>query len=195
MVLRLLRGFRELLSFLRSWSTGSNAASSVETKSSSGQLTYTGAGRILIVSSEVGALWKRYRQLRPSDLEACGILIARFDMDFTRIWIEAASEPGSQDSRSPHSFSMDDDVHQQLVDKAYEESNGLQSFVGTWHTHPEPSPTPSSQDKSGWRKLIRANPDLSNFCFAIVGQKTAGLFLYSGTDFTRLTELRRFRPT
>ena len=49
-------------------------------------------------------------------------------------------------------------------------SLGTKSYLGEWHTHPEPNPRPSSLDITEWKKTANYNEDM--LLFLIVGQET-----------------------
>ena len=54
-------------------------------------------------------------------------------------------------------------------------SAGTIGYVGEWHTHPEPVPSPSGQDCANWRNLVRQTKH--PLAFVILG--TDGLFVSS----------------
>ncbi|MEZ8193149.1 Mov34/MPN/PAD-1 family protein [Vibrio sp. 1F279] len=48
-------------------------------------------------------------------------------------------------------------------------------YVGTWHTHPQDVPRPSSPDKTDWRTHEQDNSDRPLF-FIVVGIKTTSVY-------------------
>ena len=46
---------------------------------------------------------------------------------------------------------------QKFVEEVYSETGGLVNYLGEWHTHPEPTPSPSSDDRKMFRDLLRTS--------------------------------------
>lgn len=106
-----------------------------------------------------------YRQLSPLSYEAAGVLIG--ERRGNHIVISAMSEPGPGDIRSRFSVDRKSPHHQALINELHSTSGGTMNYLGEWHTHPEKFPTPSSVDKSSWRRnLTPAEP----MVLIIVGQ-------------------------
>jgi integrative and conjugative element protein (TIGR02256 family) len=61
------------------------------------------------------------------------------------------------------------------VDKAYESSDQLLGYIGTWHTHPQDIPIPSGIDKIDWKSHEQENPDRPLF-FIVVGLKKISIY-------------------
>ena len=122
----------------------------------------------LSISKSVYELWLKFRQINHHDTEACGVLIGTKDIDTNHYWIESVTVPMSKDIRTKYSFTMKDPRHQQIVDKAYLDSNGTSIYLGTWHSHPQAIPIPSHIDYQDWQRCLKRNPDRSLF-FIIIG--------------------------
>lgn len=93
----------------------------------------------------------QYRQTGCFSREAGGIL-----MGYRRgghIDIQEASVPMSKDIRRRHGFERLDPGHQALADRRWKASGGTVLYLGEWHTHPCPTPHPSSIDRTEWTKL------------------------------------------
>ena len=122
-------------------------------------------------------VWKNYRQLKKSDLEGCGVLIGGYIRENRTIIVESCTTPGVADTRRRCSYKMTDSSHQTTINTAFKKSNGEAFFIGTWHTHPEPYPTPSRADLQDWKRLMHENLDaIPAFLFAIVGTKQVSIF-------------------
>lgn len=140
-----------------------------------------GGSKITIdIAEEVWKVWDSYRQVDYSSHEACGVLIGSFDESAAQIMIKACTSPLKNDSRSRSTFVLKDGKHQQAVDSAYQESDGYEFYLGTWHTHPEANPSPSNVDRLDWHRCIERNPNLPYFVFAIVGTESVSLFPTKG---------------
>ena len=51
------------------------------------------------------------------------------------------------------------EIHQQLSNEKWIESNKFSIALGEWHTHPEAVPTPSNVDKKSWRLNVSKQHD------------------------------------
>jgi integrative and conjugative element protein (TIGR02256 family) len=122
----------------------------------------------------------KHSQTRWWHREAGGQLFARFDAP--NIIIEEATGPRRSDWRTRYSYYPNRRAEQREINRRY--AQGLH-FVGDWHTHPEPIPTPSDRDADSMRELFsRSDHALNGFVLAIVGRENFpyGLcvWLYSG---------------
>lgn len=140
---------------------------------------------MLNVNASVEAEWKSHRQLRPRSLESFGVMIGTQTENVGEYWIEEVTTPYSNDTATRSSFRLRDKRHQKAVDRAFESSNGSSIYIGTWHTHPEGIPTPSSVDKTDWLACIRRNPGRKIF-FAIVGTREVRIFVKDRFGFVKL---------
>lgn len=111
-----------------------------------------------------------YRQTGMFSLEAGGMLLGRQISGGNDVVIDAASEPSRMDRRARFWFRRARKPAQELVDAAWQQSQGTVNYFGEWHTHPEAVPTPSCVDRRDWRKIARqVNVESSHLYFAIVG--------------------------
>jgi integrative and conjugative element protein (TIGR02256 family) len=116
-----------------------------------------------------------YRQLSKKDKEAGGQLFAIFE-DYNTIIIEA-TEPKMFDKRSRYSF-----VPSRFIQKIEIKSRHkvMKHFVGDWHSHPEPIPTPSDLDLNSMADCFRkSRHELLSFVMIITGtaEPPKGLFV------------------
>jgi integrative and conjugative element protein (TIGR02256 family) len=122
--------------------------------------------QLLVIMPDVVETLLRHRQVAQASKEAAGVLIG--ERRGPHLVIRRISEPGPGDKRSTHSVDRCGSHHQVAVDKAFEQSDGTLHYLGEWHTHPEDFPSPSSLDRSSWRKkLISREPNV----LIIVGRK------------------------
>lgn len=130
----------------------------------------------ILINDDVWKVWNKYRQKTIFSREACGVLIGGVELKTKTIIVEQCTEPMKNDRRQRTSFTLRDDGHQIAVDYAFQVTEGKQFYLGTWHTHPEPHPSPSYLDEQDWRDCIYRNSDIPSFIFAIVGTKSVSLF-------------------
>ncbi|HDW3692692.1 TPA: Mov34/MPN/PAD-1 family protein, partial [Escherichia coli] len=94
----------------------------------------------LHISKKVNDIWQEYRQLKPMDSEACGVLIGDKDFEIERYCLVEITVPQKKDLCTRMSFTLRDPEHQNTVDRLYKNSRGHLAYLGTWHTHPEKYP-------------------------------------------------------
>jgi integrative and conjugative element protein (TIGR02256 family) len=138
----------------------------------------------LLLSVAVLEHFNAYRQTRFWHREAGGLLFARIAGNV--ITIEEATGPRPTDRRSRYSYQGDRHAEQREIDQRH--PLGLH-YVGDWHTHPEPRPSPSGADDRAMINRIGASKhQLQSFLFAIVGTAAfpSGLALALHDGCTRL---------
>jgi len=128
----------------------------------------------------------RHRQLGAKSKEAGGQLFARFEGNDTVV-VEA-TEPKSLDSRARCLFIPNRLLQRQAIKALHREGK---HFVGDWHTHPQPVPSPSGEDVNSMVECFRKSQhELKAFLMVIVGtaELPEGLFicLVDGNGVTRL---------
>lgn len=112
---------------------------------------------------------RRYIQDSPRKLEAGGVLLGRHIADSDDIVVDDLTVPMRGDRRGRYYFVRGQEAHQKIIDRVWRDSGGTCTYLGEWHTHPEPVPTPSSVDCTNWKRKLKQ--DRFNGCvfFVIVG--------------------------
>jgi len=121
-------------------------------------------GNILIEPSVV-ELVRGYCQHQSNMPESGGILLGY--RRGTHLHVVSATTPQRDDQRKRFHFSRCDQYHQNVAISQWNMSGNTMDYIGEWHTHPEPKPTPSSLDMSEWKKICCARK--SSMVFLIVG--------------------------
>lgn len=130
-------------------------------------------GRRLKLDGAVLDRFALYRQVAPHQHEAGGVLLGRHLLDSGDIVVDEVTEPMPGDKRSRFQFRRQQGNHQRRVEEAWVASRGTCVYLGEWHTHPEPDPTPSSTDIEDWRRRLRVDVfDGDTLYFVIVGCRT-----------------------
>ena len=147
---------------------------------------FHGYGRRVHVSDEVAGVWYAHRQTAPDAAESFGVLIGTTSVDRREIWIERVTTPMAHDQRTRFSFALRDPGHQRMVGGMFTCSGGRAIYLGTWHTHPEPVPTPSGIDRNDWVACLRANQGRP-LAFVLVGTDQVRVFVRARWRFRPLS--------
>jgi integrative and conjugative element protein (TIGR02256 family) len=73
------------------------------------------------------------------------------------IQITGLTRQGRGDVATQNSFERSCPSHRDAIHRAWRSSDGMQSLVGDWHSHPRGSADASSTDISAWRTLSRTS--------------------------------------
>jgi integrative and conjugative element protein (TIGR02256 family) len=116
---------------------------------------------------DVFKVFKDYQQVSGRK-EAGGILLGTVFPE--KVLIEIATSPNNRDKAGRFFFNRNVDMAQLAVNRAWAESGGKTIYVGEWHTHPEPKPTPSSDDhKLLWDMLLDTKMHIDFLFMIIIG--------------------------
>ena len=107
-------------------------------------------GKILIEPHVINLI-HCYCQHKSRSPESGGILLGYRRGD--HLHIVAATTPQPDDERMRFGFFRRDIHHHKFAVHQWELSGNTMDYIGEWHTHPEPDPTPSSLDMSEWKKI------------------------------------------
>lgn len=128
----------------------------------------------------------KYKQLRPSDLEGGGILIARQCVDTDNIIIEHLTTPLAGDIRTRTRYKRKDQGHINYFKQLFEDNNGIYGYMGEWHTHPEEIPSHSCLDFSNWNMIAKGNDRDMIYCHIILGMKNICIWAFSNGKADRI---------
>ena len=129
------------------------------------------SGRIKIGSEAISTM-RAFAQHADDAHEAGGLMLGRYIHDGHDLVVDRVTTPKPSDTRSRFAFHREADEHQAEIDAAWKESGGTRVFLGDWHTHAEPDPTPSDIDRDNWRRMLREDIRDNEACFfVIVGQR------------------------
>lgn len=135
---------------------------------------------LVVFSSDVLRVFKRYRQQFFWQPEGGGILLGRRRGKHLEVML--ATEPSPKDSRSAFSFVREADGHAELAEQAWRQGEKQIDYLGEWHTHPQRVPTPSSIDRREWGKLVLQRPKLTPILVVVVGTKAIHAELIDDTQ-------------
>ena len=135
--------------------------------------------RIVIeVRDEVLKIFEQYRQGKDDLPEAGGVLHGK-RLKNGSIIITDITTPQIGDIQKRLLFKKNRELHQQLSNEKWIESNKFSIALGEWHTHPEAVPTPSNVDKKSWRLNVSKQHDDRVYVFIIVGFSDLRMWLLS----------------
>ncbi|MCD4689377.1 MAG: Mov34/MPN/PAD-1 family protein [Desulfuromonadaceae bacterium] len=109
----------------------------------------------------------------PDKKEAGGVILGRHILDSTDIVVDEITTVMKGDTQGRFHFRRRRRRHQQAIDKFWQDSKGTCTYLGEWHTHPEPHPTPSFVDLNNWKRKLREDVFAGeNLYFIILGVET-----------------------
>ncbi|EGX6618163.1 Mov34/MPN/PAD-1 family protein [Salmonella enterica subsp. enterica serovar Newport] len=136
------------------------------------------------IPKEVSDIWLSYRQNRPMDPEAFGVLIGNKDLGIEHYHLVEVTVPQNGDRCSRLSFTLQDPEHQRTVDHLHQRSSGQLIYLGTWHTHPEKVPHASYTDIRDWKECKSRNNERQLF-FVIIGTEQNALYYFVEENLLR----------
>ena len=125
-----------------------------------------GEGQYLEFSPEVIDTFARHRQ-SPGRVEAGGILLGRVYSD-SHVLVEEATTPNRRDRAGLIFFDRSRKAAQEIVNRAWHESDGERNYLGEWHTHSVPDPSPSPRDRQMIRNMFHDSINRVGDLFLVV---------------------------
>ncbi|MEX2375643.1 MAG: Mov34/MPN/PAD-1 family protein [Dehalococcoidia bacterium] len=150
------------------------------------------AGRIKL-SKQVIAEMHPFAQCSPDALEAGGVLLGRHLTDSPDIVVDNLTLPMDGDVRRRHFFLRRKRNHQKAIDAAWRQSAGTCTYLGEWHTHPEPDPRPSKFDLMNWNARMCFDRHSGILFFVILG--TRSIRIWEGRNGCRRPFLLQLQGT
>ena len=141
----------------------------------------------VVITQNVSSIFENYKQIKADSVEACGILIGKHSEDGRRITLDFATPPSLNDRRKKYSFKIDSQYHQKVLNQQFYESQNESVYLGTWHSHPEPIPSPSRCDINDWKKQYEKNKCLfDKMIFIIVGESATRYWLINNGEISEI---------
>lgn len=145
-------------------------------KSTARLLVKADEGTSLVVSTEALSRLIELRQLESHMPESGGLLLGRLFGNGNESAVEQVTVPGKGDKQSRFGF-FRSNHHQRAAEKYWRQTNGEGTYLGLWHTHPEPIPNPSGVDMDDWRRALKKDVyHGKGLLFAIVGTRMMGFW-------------------
>lgn len=145
------------------------------------------SGRLVSMGRDVITRATSYRQSTDHDAEAGGLLLGlRRGQNIEVKWLTV---PQKTDTQERFGFFRERLGHAAEALERWYATGAQADYVGEWHTHPEPHPTPSNIDMSEWLNLASARKDRRPLFFMIVGTEGYYACLCHGKAILSMTPL------
>lgn len=134
--------------------------------------------RLIIVEQALQQM-RAFAQHRCWDREAGGVLLGRYLLDSCDVVVDEVTTPQNSDRRSRYSF-FRSSQHEFAARKRWNEEERTLAYLGLWHTHPEPDPTPSGVDRRDWMQAVSGDTFEGNrLFFPIIGTHSIRIWTLS----------------
>lgn len=134
--------------------------------------------RLIIVGPALRQM-QAFAQHRARDTEAGGVLLGRHLLDTPDVVVDEVTTPQASDRRSRTGFYRSS-KHELLARQRWLEQHNTLAYLGLWHTHPEPDPTPSSVDRNDWLQAVsRDTFEGDRLFFPIIGTRRLRIWTLS----------------
>lgn len=152
---------------------------------SSSMITFgSECGKRLFLPNNLHNELSTYRQIAPDSLESAGLLVGYYNQNGEAL-IDKFTEPKASDNRTRTTYKLDPEAHQSEIDFAYKASDHRVGYIGTWHTHPQNIPVPSTEDKQDWETHVEENQDRTLF-FIVVGIKETHAYMATNKEIIKM---------
>lgn len=128
----------------------------------------------ILFHAEALAILERFTQNKPALPEAGGIILGKI-ID-GQVNITKLSVPTPLDKCSRFNFERHKHSAQIILEYEFYNSNGQTIYLGEWHTHPEPFPSPSGTDLKMIESQFRNNQLKTDFLILMI-KGTKGIYL------------------
>lgn len=152
-----------------------------------GQLYRRQDSGTIYFTGPVVAQLRAHRQTGSRSKEAGGVLLGRHLLGTADVIVDEITQPARSDKRSWSGFFRSLAHHTRAV-RRWRESGGTCAYLGSWHTHPEAMPNPSTTDLADWRHaLARDRYEGNSLFFVIEGMER--MRVWQGTQNGDIEEL------
>lgn len=144
--------------------------------------------RLIIVEHALKNM-QAFAQHRWWNREAGGVLLGRHLLDSHDVVVDEVSTPQDSDRRSRFGF-FRSSRHEYVARQRWLEQQSTSAYLGLWHTHPEPDPTPSGVDRRDWQQAVSGDTfEGDRLFFPIVGTHSIRVWTLSRRDTFRELKL------
>lgn len=138
----------------------------------------TAKQRLILAEAAVQQMLS-FAQRRWWQSEAGGVLLGRHLLDSRDVVVDDVTTPQVADRRSRFGF-FRSRRHEALAQERWRQQAGTSAYLGLWHTHPEPDPTPSTVDYRDWQQAVAGDSfEGDRLFFPIVGTNSIRVWTLS----------------
>lgn len=119
-------------------------------------------------------------------IESGGIIIGILNPAEKQIIATDLTEPQAKDKCTAVTYKRSEYGHQEIMDKLWEESQYIKTYLGEWHTHNQRIPQPSLIDRRNWMKISKRKQNSEWIFFLIVGTEQIGVWTISNGEIEQL---------
>lgn len=122
-------------------------------------------GNVVDLLSEVLATMSDWKQRDPSTPESCGFILGYMNSETKNITLSSVTYPQHNAACSRVFCKLKTFFHFRQLRENEQKKN---YYMGTWHTHPQRIPGPSTTDWSDWRETLEKDTTGCEFAFFII---------------------------
>ncbi|MEK3727052.1 Mov34/MPN/PAD-1 family protein [Lysinibacillus sp. FSL W8-0953] len=156
-------------------------------------MIYKFGEKYVVFTEEVVNTLHKYKQLSYEAHESGGILLGKVYNDL--IIIDQVSEPSKEDDSGRYYFFRNVKKAQRIAEQAWKESNGERLYLGEWHTHPEDVPTPSRDDRTLLKNMLKHSRINIDFLFMIIIGRDKPYMAVLNKRMVKMEPLNRIKAT
>ena len=138
------------------------------------------------VNSEVHEKLTNYMKNYHFKIESGGIIIGILNPDEKQIIATDLTEPQAKDKCTAVTYKRSEYGHQERMDKLWEESQYVKTYIGEWHTHNQRIPQPSFTDRRNWIQISKRKHNSDWIFFLIVGTEQLGDWTVSNGEIVQM---------
>ena len=111
--------------------------------------------------------------------ETGGIILGKFNQDYSEYLITDICEVKSSLRKTPVSFIRDSEIAQGMINDIWKKSDGSINYLGEWHTHVMMRAKPSRTDKNTIIKIAKESIGIKKYVFLIIIGENKEIFICS----------------
>ena len=122
-------------------------------------------GNVVDLLSEVLSTMTDWKQYGPSSPESCGFILGYMNSETKNVTLSSVTLPQHDAACSRVFCKLKTVFHfRQLRENEYKKNY----YMGTWHTHPQRIPGPSTTDLRDWRETLEKDNTGCEFAFFVI---------------------------
>ena len=119
-------------------------------------------------------------------IEKGGIIIGVLNPAEKQIIATDLTEPQKKDKCTAFTYKRAEYGHQERMDKLWEESQYVKTYLGEWHTHNQCIPKPSFGDRRNWIEISERKQNSDWNFFVIIGTQQIGVWTVKDGEIVQM---------